>query len=242
MFKLKIVPNWLCTVLLYFGIALSVAIWIPPLLLLVVFPLRIRFAWTYWWSRLVRGLCYYLCGIEVKAVGLEQVNLPTVFLCKHQSALETLIFFSYFPQTCFIFKKELLYIPGFGWGLWAINQIGINRSQALKAFKQVVKKGKQRLGMGISVLLFPEGTRTKVGEHPPFHKSGAALAKMAGASVIPVAVNSGHCWPRHTFIKKPGRVILAFGPRIDTTAKSVDEITTSAYSWIKQTMQQLNDY
>jgi 1-acyl-sn-glycerol-3-phosphate acyltransferase len=133
-----------------------------------------------------------------------------------------------------------MYIPVFGWGLWAANHIAINRAQAVKAFKDVVKQGKERLAHNMSILIFPEGTRTAIGEHPAFQKSGAALAKMAKAQVVPVAINSGHCWPRNSMIKRPGTVTLAFGPAINTADKSVDEVNELAYEWVKATMQRLD--
>lgn len=227
--------------LLYLCITIVSLIWLPLLFIALIVPLSYRLQLIGVWSRIVRYAARLTCGISYSIVGKEHLNAakPGIIFCKHQSAWETLVLPSIIPMSSIICKKELLLIPVFGWGLWTIRPIAINRKQALKAFKQVAKQGKDRLDYGLSIVVFPEGTRVPIHTHPEFHKSGAALAKTTGYPVIPMAVNSGHVWPRKTFIKRPGHITIEFGPAIASHDKSIDEINELAYHWMKSTMQRL---
>lgn len=227
--------------LLYLCIAILSIIWVPLLYIGLAFPLKFRLRLIGVWSRLVAVLTCAICGIRYSVIGKDHLAAaaPGIIFCKHQSAWETLVLPSIIPLTSVICKKELLYIPVFGWGMWTIQPIAINRKEALRAFKQVAKQGQQRLKGGLSIIVFPEGTRVPTHTHPAFHKSGAALAKTTGYPVIPVAVNSGHVWPRKSFIKRPGHITLEFGPAISTTERSIDEINSAAHTWIKATMERL---
>ncbi|MDF2530296.1 MAG: 1-acyl-sn-glycerol-3-phosphate acyltransferase [Gammaproteobacteria bacterium] len=125
-------------------------------------------------------------------------------------------------------------VPFFGWGMLITRQIAIDRSQGIKAFKKVITQGKDRLNQGLSIAIFPEGTRVSPGQTPAFYKTGAALAKGCGYPVIPIALNSGHCWPKNGFIKYPGKITVVIGQAIDSKAYSADEINSLCHGWIKQ--------
>lgn len=140
-----------------------------------------------------------------------------------------------FPPHAQVLKRELFWIPFFGWGLASLNPIAIDRSSGAKAMRQVLKQGKQRIEDGWWILLFPEGTRTAPGSKQAYSPSGAALAKRAGCPLVPVAHNAGEFWSRNAFDKHPGVIDVVIGEAIDTQGKSAAEITAEAEAWIEAT-------
>jgi 1-acyl-sn-glycerol-3-phosphate acyltransferase len=160
-------------------------------------------------------------------------------LSKHQSAWETLAFQEIFPPFVFILKRELLWIPLFGWGLALLKPIAIDRDAGRRALDQVVSQGRARLEQGIWVVVFPEGTRVAPGHRRRYKSGGAALAAETGYPVVPVAHNAGVFWPKRSFIKKPGTIRVVIGPPIPTKGKSADEVLDQAEEWIEQTMARL---
>ncbi|MBK7000690.1 MAG: 1-acyl-sn-glycerol-3-phosphate acyltransferase, partial [Rhodoferax sp.] len=160
------------------------------------------------------GLCSlsggrWLLGIHTRVTGME--NLPTgekspaVLLVKHQSTFETFLMPAIMPHPlAYVFKKELLYVPFFGWAIARLDMIHIDRKLRTQSFKRVVEQGKERLAQGIWIIMFPEGTRTERGQKGHYETSGTLLAVQTGAPVIPIAISSAKCWPRRAFIKTPG--------------------------------------
>ena len=207
------------------------------LYLALPFPFKVRLMFSRIWSRAVLKSCEWLCGLHYQVIGQENLlSEPVVFLAKHQSAWETVVFPGLLPPNCLVFKKSLLKIPIFGWGMAVCHHIPVDRSAGIKAFKNVIELGKKRLQEGLSIIIFPEGTRVAPKMDAKFHKTAASLAKAAGAKVTPIAHNSGSCWHRNSFLKYPGTITVAIGPAIDTSNLSADEITEQAYTWIKTTM------
>lgn len=139
-----------------------------------------------------------------------------------------------FPPHVQVVKRELLYVPFFGWGLACLNPIAINRSAGAKALRQVLRIGTQRIEQGWSVLLFPEGTRTSPGDKPEYASSAAALAIRAKCKLVPVAHNAGLFWSRNAFGKHSGEIQLVIGPAIDVTNQSASEVTAQASNWIER--------
>lgn len=183
-----------------------------------------------WWAK----VC---CGIRYRVVGLE--NIPQgacVVLSKHQSAWETLFLQSLFFPAATVAKKELLSIPFFGWGLRFFDPIAIDRSERNNALKAVIRQGTEKLAAGRRIVIFPEGTRTLPGEDSTYNVGGAMLATKAKALVVPVALNSGDCWPRGTLIKRPGLITVTIGQPIDSTQYSTRELNEIARNWIEQTL------
>jgi 1-acyl-sn-glycerol-3-phosphate acyltransferase len=167
----------------------------------------------------------------------NSLDLPVVVLSKHQSAFETIAFIAIFPKhLCFVFKRELLWLPFFGWALGMLNMIHINRSKRETAAISVANQGRQRLRDGNWILIFPEGTRTPTGSHRPYRKGGARLAVATNASVIPVAHNSGRVWPRNSFLKYPGLVTISIGPLISSAGKTGDQLNAEVEEWIEAEM------
>ncbi|MDX8414451.1 MAG: lysophospholipid acyltransferase family protein [Mariprofundales bacterium] len=198
------------------------------LLLLALRPLGITPAWSVAkaWSRTILALAHYICGIKVIIEGGENLpNAPCVVVAKHQSALETIAMPLLVPPYVWVLKKILLFIPIFGWALWAVDAIAINRGNPRQALKQMLNQGVDKLQRSW-VVIFPEGTRSSPGEQRPYHAGGVILAKKAGVALLPLALNSGVCWPKRGFIKHPGTVTFRFLPAIDAdTVANTDRNT-----------------
>ena len=186
------------------------------------------------WIQFVLWCLRWICHIRVDVINHNDKPLPqpAVILSKHQSTWETWFLQLYFWPLATILKKQLLFIPFFGWGLALFNPITIDRTTRLQAAKQVKKQGLQRLSHGQSVLVFPEGTRVPVGQQRPFARSGVDLAAAAKVPVVPVAHNAGVCWPKAGFIKKPGTITVVIGKPIDTAERSSRDIIADVKNWI----------
>jgi 1-acyl-sn-glycerol-3-phosphate acyltransferase len=168
---------------------------------------------------------------------LSQFNEPVILMSKHQSAWETIAYLSIFPkQLCYVFKKELLYIPFFGWAMAMLRMIHIDRSKGDKAALAVSEQGKKRLQEGCWIIIYPEGTRAPVGERIPYRKGGARLAVDTQALVIPIAHNAGTCWPKNSFLKYPGHIKVSIGPVIPTQGKNPSVVIKAVESWIEAEM------
>ena len=139
-------------------------------------------------------------------------------------------------RSIFVFKKSLLYIPFFGWGLAMLRMIAIDRSKGRDAMTQVIRVGKERLDDGQWVIMFPEGTRTRVGQQGAYKAGGAILAIGTATPVVPIAMNSGDCWPRNAFIKTPGLITVSIGPPIAPDGLSPSELMSKVENWIESEM------
>ena len=164
------------------------------------------------WPKFANWFLHISCGIKVEVIGKK--NLPTepcVIVSNHQGQWETYSMQYLFHPMCTLLKKELLYIPLWGWAMKMLNPIAINRSRPKEAILQTLEEGSNRLQNGMYVLLFPEGTRVKAGRVGKYARSSFELAKRNGVMVLPLCHNSGDCWPAHKFIKKPGKITLIIG-------------------------------
>ena len=169
------------------------------------------------------------------------LDQPVVILSKHQSAYETIAYIALLPkQLCLVFKRELLWIPFFGWALALLKMIHINRANKQTAALSVASQGRKRLGEGKWIILFPEGTRTPRGSTKPYRKGGARLASATGALVIPIAHNAGICWQKNSFLKNPGTVIFSIGPAITSEGKSGEELQQEVEGWIEAEMRAID--
>src|SRR5690606_35889901 len=127
-------------------------------------------------------------------------------------------------EVCYVFKRELLYLPFFGWGIALLDMIHIDRGRRADAFEQVVSQGTRKLAEGRWIIIFPEGTRTPAGSQGRYKSGGARLAVRTGAPVVPVAVSSGECWPRRAFVLRPGLITVSIGPLIPAAGRDADEV------------------
>jgi 1-acyl-sn-glycerol-3-phosphate acyltransferase len=211
----------------------------PPYALLALatlpLPRMARYRIISGWSRLVIILAKLILRIQWRVEGREHLpQRPAVILAKHQSAWETMAFQLIFPPQVHVLKRELLWIPFFGWGLALMSPIAIDRKRGLAALRALSKKGAQRLGQGFWVVVFPEGTRVAPGERRAYQPGGAWLAAASGAPVVPVAHNAGLLWPRYAFLKHPGTVTVRIGPAIDPAGRDPATINRLAESWIEE--------
>ncbi len=189
-------------------------------------------------ARVIMGIRYEIQGQENLPVGETS---PAILLVKHQSTYETFLMPAIMPHPlAYVFKKELLYVPFFGWAIGSLDMIHIDRSQRSKAFAKVVEQGKALLARGVWVIMFPEGTRIPRGERGSYKSGGSRLAIATGAPVIPVAVTSAKCWPRKAFIKYPGVVAVSIGKPISSEGRDADELTREVEAWIETEMHRLD--
>jgi 1-acyl-sn-glycerol-3-phosphate acyltransferase len=192
------------------------------------------------WGRFVIWLARVLLGIRYRVEGLE--HLPSgsaVILAKHQSAWETIAFQQIFPPLSFVLKRNLLYIPFFGWGLALFSPIAIDRAAGREALRQIEEQGRRRLQQGFWVLIFPEGTRMPPGVQGKYQIGGAWLAAKAGAPVVPVAHNAGEVWPKNALLKRPGTITVRIGPPIATAGRKPAEVLAETEAWIETEMKRL---
>jgi 1-acyl-sn-glycerol-3-phosphate acyltransferase len=202
--------------------------------------------WLWWvtlsWCRLSVWAGEFFCNMYVVVEGAENIpDEPSVIMIKHTTALETYWQVTAFPRTTWVIKREILWIPLFGWAVaLLLDPIAINRSSGRRAVKQVIEKGSRKLAGGIWVTVFPEGTRMPPGETRKYGVSGAALAQSAGVKIVPVAHNAGDLWQRRSFLKRPGTVRFVIGPPIDASTQAPKETNAIVQSWIEDKMREIS--
>jgi len=200
---------------------------------MAVFPLRLA----------VQGARYIL-GIRYQIKGqdhLPALDQPCILLVKHQSTYETFLMPVIMPKDlAYVFKRELLYVPFFGWAIGQLDMIHIDRQQKSQSFQKVVQQGKDLLHKGIWVIMFPEGTRIPRGEAGVYKTGGTRLAIETGAPVIPIAVTSAKCWPRKAFVKHAGMVDVSIGAPIPTQGREPEELMQEVSRWIESEMRRLD--
>ena len=199
-----------------------------------------RYRFISGWAFIIMWLLRVLCGIRMEVRGAENIQKqPCIVMCKHQSAWETIALQTVFPPQVWVLKRELLWLPFFGWGLAMASPIAINRSEGREAVKQLLRQGKERMEAGFCVVIFPEGTRIPYGKRGKYKIGGSLLAASSGAPIVPVAHNAGRLWGRNSFLKHPGVVTLSIGAPIYPANLKADEINQCVESWIENEIQQL---
>ena len=213
-------------------------IWACICFLAAPLPYNQRFYVTSRWNVFIIWAAKVICGIRHQIKGAENLpDAPVILLCKHQSAWETIFLLCNMPRPLvFVFKKELMYVPFFGWALALLRMIPIDRSSGKNAFKNMVMHGKKRLADGQWIIMFPEGTRIPVGEKGQYKSGGVRLAIQTKALIVPIAVNSGECWPKNSFIKKPGLVTVSIGQPIKPEGRRPDDLMDQVEAWIESEM------
>jgi len=219
---------------------LSVVVYAPLALLTLPVPHLWRYRFITQWARFQIWLLKVLCGLDYLVEGREHLpDNPAIILSKHQSAWETLAFQGIFPPFVWVLKRELMWIPLFGWALALMRPIAIDRGSGRRAVEQVIEQGRRRLQDGLWVVIFPEGTRVAPGVRRRYGIGGAVLAAETGYPVVPVAHNAGHYWSRRSFIKRPGTIRLVIGPVIESRGRSAEDIRSATEAWIESAMNEL---
>ena len=231
---------FLRSILFYIGILLATLIFAPLGFLLYPLPYPQRYLIMTGWGRFTIWWLKQTCQLSYQVQGLENIpKVPAIILSKHQSAWETIVYQQIFPSQVWILKRELLWLPLFGWTLASLKPIAIERKNLRQAMQQIVEQGKQRLAEGLWLVIFPEGTRVLPGEKKRYGIGGALLAEKSGSPIVPIAHNSGEFWPAKGFIKRPGTIQVVIGPVIEPSGKTYQEINALAEKWIEETMMTL---
>jgi 1-acyl-sn-glycerol-3-phosphate acyltransferase len=223
--------------------ALTVVPWFCVVLLVSIF---VRGTPVYWvcasWLGMCVHSCRVICGVRWRVQGMHNIpQEPAVLLAKHQSTWETFAFPLIMPKPlCYVFKRELLYIPFFGWSMARMDMIHINRGKKAQAWVRMIRQGRQHIAKGNSVIMFPEGTRAARGGQEVYKSGGARLAMSLKAPVLPIAVTSARCWPRKSFLIRPGVVDVSIGPAISCEGRTADELNRAVEFWIETEMRRLD--
>lgn len=240
--------NAIRSILVFIWIVVSV---IPVGLALVISSLFLREDKLWWWFAVpwLRGViaaARIVGGVKYRVHGEE--NLPAaadmrrIILCpKHQSTWETF----YFPsmsshRLAYVFKKELLNIPVFGWAMGRLEMIHIDRSKRAEAWGKVAEQGQVLMDRGKWIIMFPEGTRTERGAKGNYKTGATRLAVATNAYVVPIAVTSARCWPRRSFSFRPGTVDVSIGQPVSAEGRDPDELMEEVERWIEAEMRRLD--
>lgn len=230
--------------LLFMGV--TVVPWALAVLLAAPFLNSTRIYWMCaGWLRVAVWGGRWILGIRNQVIGYDNLPVgqtaPAVLLVKHQSTWETFCMPTLMPHPlAYVFKKELLYVPFFGWAMAKMDMIHIDRSKRAQAFSRVVEQGRRLLAQGTWVIMFPEGTRISRGEQGTYKSGGTRLAVQTGAPVIPVAVTSAKCWPRKALLKRPGVVEFSIGKPIPSVGRDPDDLMREVEAWIEAEMRRLD--
>lgn len=223
---------------------LSLIILTPPYsivsLLTFPFPPLVRYRVISSWTLIVLWLLRVLCGLRFEVRGREHIpTTPSIILCKHQSAWETLALQAVFPPQVWVMKRSMLWVPFLGWGLAMLSPIAIDRKGGRAALNQVTEQGRDRLGKGLWIVIFPEGTRVAPGVAGRYGIGGAWLATHTQTPVVPVAHNGGEYWSRNSFLKYPGTITMSIGAPIPVEGLQPTELNEKVQSWIEAEMKNL---
>jgi 1-acyl-sn-glycerol-3-phosphate acyltransferase len=220
----------------------SLVIVVAGLMMSFPFPYRIRYAIGSSWAKFNAILLRYICKLDYRIEGQE--NIPQgagIALCKHQSTWETMLLQDILPAQHWVAKRELLYVPVFGWGLALLETIAIDRSAGRKAVEQLVEQGRQKLDKGRWIVIFPEGTRVSPGVKQRYKLGGAILASQVDYPVLPIAHNAGEFWPKHSFIKYPGTITVRIGKPMMCKDRKPEDIMHEVENWIETQVSEISD-
>ena len=191
----------LFNILFYLNLFIYLIAAIPTFFL----PYRAVIAFAKAWGRTNLWLLRIVCGIDVAWTGLEKISRgPLIVAAKHQSTWETFALFTLFDDPTFIVKRELMWIPLFGWYLWKARMIPVHRGAGTQALVLMTERARAELMRNRQLVIFPEGTRRAVGAEPAYKFGVAHLYGATGVPCLPVALNSGLIWPRRKFLRYPG--------------------------------------
>ncbi|MDO4905957.1 MAG: lysophospholipid acyltransferase family protein [Lautropia sp.] len=223
--------------------AVTVIFWATATVLCAPLPVRVRYDIASSWPRLMLKFGRWICGMRWQVIGTENLpDHPVIVLCKHQSTWETFFLVSQMPRhAAFVFKREILFIPFFGWAIGMLDMMHIDRRQGRRAFASIVKSAPHQFTEHNRwIVMFPEGTRIPAGRMGEYKSGGARLAVQNDTPILPVAVNAGRLWPKKPFIKKPGLITVSYGPVISVSGKSADQVNREVETWIETEMRRID--
>ncbi|MEO7853175.1 MAG: lysophospholipid acyltransferase family protein [Rubrivivax sp.] len=224
---------------------------VPIATAVVVASIFVKGTPLYWmcisWLRLVVWGARVICGVRARVQGMD--NVPTaeqgtqavLLASKHQSTWETFAYPTLMSHPlCYVFKKELLLIPFFGWAIGRLDMIHIDRSKRTEAWNKVAEQGRQFMAQGNWVIMFPEGTRSERGQQGQYKAGAARLAITTGTPIVPIAVASARCWPRKSFLLRPGVIDISIGPQIAVEGRQPDELMREVEGWVEAEMRRID--
>ena len=207
---------------------------------------------VYWacanWLRLAIWGARVICGVRHRVQGWQHLPPPeskqgVILVSKHQSTWETFAYPTLMSHPlAYVFKKELLYVPFFGWAMSRVDMIHIDRSKRAEAWAKVAAQGQRLMGEGIWVIMFPEGTRTPRGSQGTYKTGASRLAVTTGASLVPIAVSSAQCWPRKSFLLRPGVIDISIGAPIASEGRTPEDLMAEVEAWIEGEMRRLDPH
>jgi len=180
-----------------------------------LFGYRAVYALGRCWARVTFAGLKLIVGLDHRWIGAPPATGPVIYAIKHQSTWDTMAFSALPDRPAYVLKRELTWIPFFGWLLAAAGFIAVDRKAGAAALRRLVRDAERTVATGRSILIFPEGTRTAPGQHRPYQPGIAALYDKLKLPVVPVALNSGLFWGRRSFVKRPGRITVEFLPAIE---------------------------
>jgi 1-acyl-sn-glycerol-3-phosphate acyltransferase len=199
------------------------------------------------WLRLSIWGARVICGVRYRVRGMDHLpgaadhDSAVVLASKHQSTWETFAYPTLMPHPlAYVFKRELLYIPFFGWAMGRLDMIHIDRSKRTEAWNRVAAQGKRLAAAGVWVIMFPEGTRTERGAQGHYKSGASRLAIASGVPIVPIATASARCWPRRSFLLRPGLIEVSIGPPIASTGRQPEELMREVEAWIEAEMRRLD--
>ncbi|MCF0253853.1 MAG: 1-acyl-sn-glycerol-3-phosphate acyltransferase [Duodenibacillus sp.] len=197
----------------------------------------VPWGWSFMWVLRV------FCGLTYEVRGLENLPAPgerVVVLSKHMSAWETFFLPLILPQRMsFVYKESLHWLPFFGWALKSLDMISINRAQGARAYMVFLRKGARFLKDGWWITMFPEGTRVAPGKRIRYKTGGARFAVAQKADVVPVSLTSGWFWPRNSFAKRPGKIVVSIGPVIKSAGRDPVDLSQQVEDWIEDELKRI---
>ncbi|MDZ7857295.1 lysophospholipid acyltransferase family protein [Sphaerotilus sp.] len=224
---------------------------IPWSLVAVIASAFTRGAPLYWlcagWLKVAILGAKWICGVHWRVQGME--NVPTaadgkasvILVPKHQSTWETFAFPAIMPHPlAYVFKRELLYIPFFGWAIGRLDMVHINRGRGSDAWRKVVEQGTRIMAQGTWMIMFPEGTRTERGSQGEYKSGASRLAVTTKTPLVPIAVTSARCWPRKSFLLRPGTIDISIGQPIHPQGRRPDDLMREVEAWIEAEMRRLD--
>jgi len=227
-------------------IVVTVVPWTLAVLLVSLVPPRTCAWWTAVnWFRVVMWGTRVILGVRFKVLGYEHLPIgkasAAVLVSNHQSTLETLLLPTLMPHPlAFVFKRELLRIPFFGWSMARLDMIHINRESRTEAMKHVIEQGCRLLRQGTWVIMFPEGTRMPRGQKGTYQTAATRLAVQAGAPVVPIAVATARCWPKEGFTKFADVATVSIGPAIQSQGRDPKALMREAEAWIEAELRRID--
>jgi 1-acyl-sn-glycerol-3-phosphate acyltransferase len=195
----------LFNVLFYGNLAVHSIVALPTFIL----PYQVLLAFIRSYARTSLWLLSVVCGIKVEWRGLDKIPRGAcIIACKHQSAWETFALYAVLRDPAYILKRELMWIPFFGWYAWKSRLIPVDRSAGMAALSRMTARAQQELRRGRQLVIFPEGTRRPPGAEPDYKPGAAFLYGKADVPCVPMALNSGLFWPRRSLRRVPGTIVV----------------------------------